>query len=86
MDRDARNEIYLSLLLLGAEPMLLAAVSSWRDGLEERDVCADLHNWNEAKLAQMKEWVVTMTGSELESVQERIRQYEEAREALRQAA
>jgi hypothetical protein len=49
-------------------------------------VCADLHNWNEAKLLEMKEWVTTMSGSELESAQERIRQYEEAREALRQAA
>jgi hypothetical protein len=86
MDRDVRNEIYLSLLLLGAEPMLLAAVASWRDGLEDRDVCADLRNWNEAKLLEMKEWVTTMNASELESVQERIRQYEEAREALRQAA
>jgi hypothetical protein len=87
MDRDnTRNEIYLSLVLLGAEPMLLAAVASWRDGLADREVCADLHNWNEAKLLEMKEWVTTMSGSELESVQQRIRQYEEAREALRQAA
>ncbi len=86
MDRDTRNEIYLSLLLLGAEPMLLAAVASWRDGLADREVCADLHNWNEAKLLEMKEWISTMSGSELESVQERIRQYEDAREALRQAA
>jgi hypothetical protein len=86
MDRDTRNEIYLSLLLLGAEPMLLAAVASWRDGLADREVCADLRNWNEAKLLEMKEWISTMSGSELESVQERIRQYEDAREALRQAA
>lgn len=56
------------------------------DGLEDRDVCADLHNWNEAKRLEMKEWVTTLSGSELESVQERVRQYEEAREALRQAA
>ena len=55
MDREVRTEIYLSLLLLGAEPMLLAAVASWRDG-------------------------------EVEAVQQRIRQYEEARRALRQAA
>ena len=86
MARDARNELYLSLLLLGAEPMLLAGVAAWRDGVEDRDVCADLHNWNEAKLLEMKEWLTAMSGSELESAQQRIRQYEEAREALGQAA
>jgi hypothetical protein len=86
MTHDARNEIYLSMLLLGAEPMLLAAIGSWRDGIADRDVAADLHNWNEAKRLEMKEWVTSMSGSELESVQERIRQYEQAREALKQAA
>ena len=86
MDRDTLDELYLSLLLLGAEPMLLAAVASWRDGLADKEVCADLHNWNEAKLLEMKEWVTTMSGSELESVQERIRQYEQARESLNDEA
>lgn len=86
MDRDVRMEIYLSLLLLGAEPMLLAAVASWRDGTEEKDILADLRNWNEAKLLEMKEWLPTMTGAELEAAQERIRQYEEARQALKLAA
>jgi hypothetical protein len=86
MDRDMRMEIYFALVLLGAEPMLLAAVASWRDGMPEKDLLADLRNWNEAKLAEMKEWLPTMAGAELEAVQERIRQYEEAREALKKAA
>jgi hypothetical protein len=86
MDRDVRMEIYLSLLLLGAEPMLLAAVAAWRDGAADKDVLADLRNWNEAKLLEMKEWLPTMSGAELEAVQERIRQYEEAREVLKHAA
>jgi hypothetical protein len=86
MQRDLRMELYLCLLLHGADPMLLGALASWRDGVDEGDVLADLRNWNEAKVLEMKEWLPTMTGSELEAVQERIRQYEEAREALKQAA
>jgi CHASE3 domain sensor protein len=86
MKHDLRLELYLSLLLLGAEPMLLSALAAWRDGTDEKDVLADLANWNEAKLAEMKEWLPTMTGSELEAAQERIRQYETARESLKQAA
>jgi hypothetical protein len=86
MDRDVRTEIYLALLLLGAEPMLAGALAQWRDGASEKDVLADLRNWNEAKLLELKEWLPTMSGTELEAVQERIRQYEEARAALEQPA
>ena len=86
MERDLRMELYLCLLLLGADSMLLGALASWRDGTDDGDVLADLRNWNEAKRLEMKEWVPTMTGSELASAQERIRQYEEAREALKQVA
>jgi hypothetical protein len=86
MNRDLRMELYLALVLLGAEPMLLGAVATWRDGADEKEVVADLCNWNEAKLLEMKEWLSTMSGSELESAQERIRQYEAARESLKQAA
>ena len=45
----------------------------------------DLRNWNEAKLLEMKEWLPTMTGVELEDVQERLRQYEEVRSQLQEA-
>ena len=76
-------EIYLSLLLLGAEPMLLAAVASWRDGIDDKETLADLRNWNEAKLLELKEWLPTMTEAEVEAVQQRIRQYEEARQVLK---
>lgn len=51
-----------------------------RDGMDEKDVLADLRNWNEAKVLGMKEWLTTLTGSELETAQERIRQYEGSRE------
>jgi len=86
MDRDIRTEIYLAFILLGAEPMLASAVAAWRDGLDDKDTLADLRNWNEAKLLELKEWLPTMTEGELEAVQQRIRQYEEARHALEQAA
>ena len=86
MDRDIRTEIYLALLLLCAEPMLLAAMLAWRDGVDDKDTLADLRNWNEAKLLELKEWLPTMTEGELEAIQERIRQYEDARGALKRAA
>jgi hypothetical protein len=86
MDRDVRMELYLSLLLLGADSMLLGALESWRDGPDDKDIVADVRNWNEAKLLEMKEWLPTMTGAELEAAEARIREYEDARQALRQAA
>ena len=86
MDRELRLELYLSLLLLGADDMLLGALQTWREGADENDVLADVHNWNEAKRLEMLEWLATMTGEELEAARRRIRQYEDARAALRQAA
>ena len=86
MERDLRMELYLSLILLGADSILLGALASWRDGLDDKDVLADLRNWNEAKLLEMKEWLPTMTGSESDTVQGRVRRYEDARLALKQAA
>jgi hypothetical protein len=86
MDRELRQELYLSLLLLGADSMLLGALETWREGAEERDVLADVRNWNEAKLAEMKEWLATMSGAELDEARSRIRQYEDARNTLKRAA
>jgi CHASE3 domain sensor protein len=81
MDRDVRNEIYLSLLLLGADAMLLRAIKSTHD----KELLADLRNWNEAKLAELREWLSTMDPGQLESAQQRIAQYESHR-SLKQAA
>lgn len=53
--------------------MLLGALEG------DQDLRADLHNWNEAKVLEMEEWLATMTGAELEAAQERIRQYREMR-------
>ena len=86
MDRDVRLELYLALVLLGADEMLLGALRAWREGVDESELLADLRNWNEAKVLEMKEWLSTMTGAELEAARERIRQYDEARTQLRQAA
>ena len=77
MAPDLRRELYRSLLLLGADPMLLGALES----ADDKDLLTDVHNWNEAKLLELKEWLSSMSGAELDAVQERIRQYEEIKEA-----
>jgi hypothetical protein len=74
------------MLLLGADEMLLASLAAWRDGTDDETLAADLANWNEAKVLEMKEWLATMTGDERDAARERIRQYGEARAAVRQAA
>lgn len=86
MERDLRQELYLALVLTGADGMLLGALETWREGAEEKDVLADVRNWNEAKVLEMKEWLATMGGSELDEARSRIRQYEDARNILKQAA
>jgi len=83
---DLRLELYLALLLLGADEMLLASLAAWREAADDEALVADLANWNEAKVLEMKEWLATMTGEELEAAQARIRQYEQARGALSEAA
>ena len=75
MDPDVRTEIRLSLLLLGADELLLAAL----DDTDDRELVEELRNWNEAKLLELKEWLPTMTGADLDAMQERIRQYEALR-------
>jgi len=86
MKRDLRLELYLALLLLGADEMLLASLRAWREAADDDALVADLANWNEAKVLEMKEWLTTMSGEQLDAASERIRQYEEARTVLRQAA
>jgi hypothetical protein len=86
MKRDLRLELYLALLLLGADEMLLASLRAWREAADDDALVADLANWNEAKVLEMKEWLATMSGEQLDAASERIRQYEEARTVLRQAA
>ena len=82
MKRDLRLELYLALLLLGADEMLLASLRAWREAADDDALVADLANWNEAKVLEMKEWLATMSGEELEAARERIRQYEQARAYL----
>ena len=86
MDRDVRMELYLALVLLGADEMLLGGLAAWREGADDQALVADLANWNEAKVLEMKEWLATMAGAELDAARERIRQYEAARAALGQTA
>ena len=86
MDRDVTHELYLALVLLGADPLLLASVANWRNGVEQKDLVADLRNWNEAKRLELEEWLSSMTGAELATVEQRIRAYDEARQELKRAA
>ena len=53
-------------------------MDAWRDG-EDRDILADLRNWNDAKALELKEWLATMPESERQAVQERLRLHERAR-------
>jgi hypothetical protein len=82
MDPETRQELYLSLLLLGADALLLGAVERTGDG----ELRVDLRNWNEARLAELKEWLPTMSGAPLEDAQRRIAQYEAQRRSLKLAA
>jgi hypothetical protein len=86
VERDMRREVYLSLLLLGADPILLGAAASWANGMADEEVLTDVRNWNEAKVLELKEWLPTMSGEQLESVQQRIAQYESQGRTLEKAA
>jgi len=76
LDRQLQDQIYRSMVLLGADEVLLGAMASWRDGVPERDVLADLRNWNEAKLLELKEWLPSMEGPEFTATERRVEQYE----------
>jgi hypothetical protein len=82
MERDVRLELCLALVLLGADEMLLGTLHARREGADEGELLVDLRNWNDAKVLEMKEWLSTMSGAELEVARERIRKYDEARAQL----
>jgi hypothetical protein len=86
VERDMRQELYLSLLLLGADPILLGTAASWANGAADDEVLADLRNWNAAKVLELKEWLPTMNGEQLDAVQQRIAQYESQSRSLKKAA
>jgi hypothetical protein len=76
LDCELRNQIYRAMVLLGADELLLGAVASWREGIPEPEVLADLRNWNEAKLLELKEWLPSMAGPELRQAERQVEQYE----------
>lgn len=79
LQREVREEIYRSMVLLGADELLLASIASWRNGVAERDLLTDLRNWNEAKLLELKEWLPSMQGPEFHTAEHRVQQYEATR-------
>ena len=54
-NREIIDEICRSLLLLGADNMLLGAVGSWGDSYTDNDVLADLRGWNKATTAELRQ-------------------------------
>ena len=82
MDQGLRTELYLALLLLGADAMLLGAI----ERMDEKDLLADLRNWNEARVAELEEWLPTMNGEQQQEMRQRIAQYESHRGSLKKAA
>jgi len=48
-----KQELYRTLVLLGADNGLLGTVGSWGDSLSDEDVLANLQGWNEATLRQL---------------------------------
>lgn len=41
------KELYRALETLGADPGLLGCIGSWGDTLDDMDVLACIHSWNE---------------------------------------
>jgi len=58
MNHEIKDELYRSLVLLGADNGLLGTIASWGDSLPDDDVLANLKNWNEATTAEVKERIV----------------------------
>ena len=54
MNQEVKDELYRSLVLLGADDGLLGTVASWGDSLPDEDVLANLKGWNEATTAEVK--------------------------------
>jgi len=76
VDGELKEQIYRSMVLLGADELLLGAMASWRGGTPESDVLDDLRNWNQAKLLELKEWLPSMAGPELRQAERQVEQYE----------
>jgi hypothetical protein len=55
MNPQIKEELYRTLVLLGADNGLLGTVASWGDSLSDEDVLANLKGWNESATAETKE-------------------------------
>lgn len=54
MNHEIKDELYRSLVLLGADDGLLGTVASWGDSLPDGDVLANLKGWNESATAEVR--------------------------------
>ncbi len=55
LNREVLNELYRSLVLLGADNDLCGTVGSWGTSLPDEDVLANLKSWNEATLKETRQ-------------------------------
>jgi hypothetical protein len=55
MHREIVRELYRTLTLLGAQEDLLAAVSSWGNGLTDEAALTSLKAWNESTMREIRE-------------------------------
>ena len=54
LKREIVNELYRTLVILGADNGLLGTVGSWGDSLPEENVLSGLKAWNQAMLTEVK--------------------------------
>jgi hypothetical protein len=52
-NREIVQELYRTLVLLGADNGLLGTVGSWGDSLPDEDVLENLRAWNDATLQEI---------------------------------
>jgi hypothetical protein len=54
LNREIVQELYRTLVLLGADHQLLGAIGSWADGQPEKNVLENIEAWNSATAQELK--------------------------------
>lgn len=64
-NREIVQELYRTLVLLGADNGLLGTVGSWGDSLSDEDVLENLRAWNDATMQEIKQRIEHYESSSL---------------------
>jgi hypothetical protein len=83
---EIKLELYRTILLLTADPILLKTIEAWCAGTPDAEAIQELRNWNEAKSLELQEWVSTLSGQDLQAVQHKLREYQASKQPARNAA